>query len=80
MSKTIRFMILGLLAASIGLGTSLAYAKEHGGHAKEHGGKEHGGTAPPGWSKGKKKGWKGGAKPPGLAKKEAAPAPVSETK
>ena len=68
MSKTIKFIIVGLAVAFLSLGSNLAFAKEHGGHAKEHGGKEHGGTVPSGWQKGEKKGWKGAGKPPGWSK------------
>lgn len=72
-SKTIKYLILGLTVAALSLGSAPAFAKEHGG--KEHGGKEHGGKEHKGkhfgWKKGKKKGWKGADQPPGQAKKEA---------
>lgn len=72
-SNVIKLMILGLVVVSLSLGGHFAFAKEHGGHAKEHGGKEHGGTAPSGGQKGKKKGWKGADQPPGLSKAKKKP-------
>lgn len=68
MLKTLKFMSVGLLTIFLSFASNLAFAKEHGGHAKEHGGKEHGGKVPRGWSKGEKKGWKRGSQPPGWSK------------
>lgn len=69
-SKITRCFIFVLATLPLILGGPVLLAKEHGGHAKEHGGKEHGGT-PPGWTQGKKVGWEGEGKPPGLLKKKA---------
>ncbi len=77
MSKITKLFIFILAALPLILGGPVLYAKEHGGHAKEHGGKEHGGKkhggTPPGWTEGKKTGWEGEGKPPGILKKKAVP-------
>lgn len=58
MRKLIKFGIL-LVIACLSLARPLAFAEEQG-------------HTPPGWSHGKKTGWHGGHRPPGLAKKEGA--------
>ncbi len=57
---------LGLIFAS-----TPAWAKREGSHGSgsQHGWKKDGGQ-PHGWTQGKKTGWHGSEKPPGLAKKE----------
>ncbi len=60
-----------LILLSLMLSGPAAFAKHEGGnnsHAGNHGWKD--GSTPPGWSHGKKTGWHGAHRPPGLAKKE----------
>ena len=54
-----RIIVLVVVAALALWGADSAFAA----------GKGRGGGNPPGWSKGKKKGWKGGSEPPGFEKR-----------
>lgn len=66
-------MLLFAITLSIALTPSNAFAKGHGDeHDKgKHFDRDHDADSgrPPGWSHGRKTGWKGGDEPPGLAKK-----------
>lgn len=66
--KIVRNAVLGFAVASLVFSTNPSAWAKHGSKGEGHGG-AHQGT-PPGWEHGKKTGWHGGDKPPGLVKKE----------
>lgn len=66
--KIVRSVMAAFAVASLVLSTNPSAWAKHEGKGEGHGG-VHQGT-PPGWEHGKKTGWHGGDKPPGLVKKE----------
>lgn len=68
----IRLLVFAIaLAVGVTITPSNAFAKGFG-HDGNHADRDHdrgGHATPPGWSHGKKTGWRGGDEPPGLAKK-----------
>ena len=68
----LRLFILSLaLALFVTMHPASAFAKDNG-HGNDHqwnGDHDRNGGTPPGWSHGRKTGWRGGNEPPGQAKK-----------